>query len=214
MILSSRLIVLNSTKVGDNSLVLHCISRELGRRSFIAGVRKGGSKAMYLPLSILDTEIVENSKSDLWRLRGISAAFPLTGLRSSFDKNAVTMFISEVLYRCLQSADAELYGWCERSILTLDSLEGDFSNYHLRFLLELCSVLGFSPSFESLAPFAEGNLAEMQDLLKADFASFLIYPLSGEKRSAMAEGLLRYISVYSEIPLSIRSLAVLSELYR
>lgn len=214
MILSSRLIVLNSTKVGDNSLVLHCISRELGRRSFIVSLRKGGSKALFLPLSIINAEIVENPRSDLWRLRGISAPWPLGSLRDSFDKNAITMFMSEVLWRSLQSADPEIYDWCEKSILTLDSLQGDYSNYHLRFLLELSSVLGFSPSFESLAPFAEGNLRELQDLLRADFAGFLIYPLSGERRSAIAETLLRYISVHSEIPLNIRSLAVLSEIYR
>ncbi|MBR4822846.1 MAG: recombination protein O N-terminal domain-containing protein, partial [Bacteroidales bacterium] len=37
-----ELVVLNSTKLGDSSLVLHCLSREYGRRSFIVAVRKGG----------------------------------------------------------------------------------------------------------------------------------------------------------------------------
>ena len=212
---SERLIVLNSTKLGDNSLVLHCLCRRLGRRSFIVTVRKGGSRALFLPFSILDAEVLENRKSELWRLRGISAAHPLNGIRSSFDKNAITLFMSEVLWRAVQDrAEEGLYDWCERSILTLDALEGDFANYHLRWLMELADVLGFSPSFESLASFAGENLQAISDLLSTGFEQFMLYPLSGTKRSAIAESLLRYLSVHLEIPLNIRSLAVLGELYR
>ena len=212
---SERLIVLNSTKLGDNSLVLHCLCRRLGRRSFIVTVRKGGSRALFLPFSILDAEVMENRKSDLWRLKGISATHPLNGIRSSFDKNAITLFMSEVLWRAVQDgAEEGLYDWCERSILTLDALEGDFANYHLRWLMELADVLGFSPSFESLAPFAGENLQAISDLLSTGFEQFMLYPLSGTKRSAIAESLLRYLSVHLEIPLNIRSLAVLGELYR
>lgn len=212
---SERLIVLNSTKLGDNSLVLHCLCRRLGRRSFIVTVRKGGSRALFLPFSILDAEVMENRKSDLWRLRAVSAAHPLNGIRSSFDKNAITLFMSEVLWRAVQEGAAEegFYDWCERSILTLDALEGSFANYHLRFLMELAGALGFSPSFEGMAPFAGEHLRQISDLLAADFPEFMVYPLNGDTRSAIAGSLLRYLSAHLEIPLNIRSLAVLGELY-
>ena len=116
---SERLIVLNSTKLGENSLVLHCLCREMGRRSFIVTVHKGGSRAMFLPLNILDAEVIENRKSDLWRLRGLSPVHPLNGIRSNFDKNAISLFMSEVLWRAVQDGAAEgvLYDWCERSML-------------------------------------------------------------------------------------------------
>lgn len=213
---TARLIVLNSTKLGDTSLVLHTLCREMGRRSFIVAVRKGGSKAMFLPFSILDAEVIENRKSDLWRLRGISSAHSLNGVRSNFSKNAITLFMSEVLYRAIRDGAAEegLYDWCERSILTLDALDGDFANYHLRFLMELAGVLGFSPSFEDMAPFAGEHLQAISDLLSTGFEQFMLYPLSGTKRSAIAESLLRYLSVHLEVPLNIRSLTVLGELYR
>lgn len=213
---SVRLIVLNSTKLGENSLVLHCLCRELGRRSFIVNIRKGGSRALYLPFSILNAEVIENRKSDLWRLRGISAVHALDGIRASADKNAITLFMSEVLYRAIQEGAVEdgLFDWCEKSILTLDALQGDFANYHLRFLMELAGALGFSPGFDSIAPFAGENLQIISALLSADLPSFMVYPLSGARRSAIAETLLRYLSAHLEIPLNIRSLAVLSELYR
>ena len=171
---------------------------------------------MYLPFSVLDAEMLENRKSDLWRLKGVSAVYPLNGIRSSFDKNAICLFMSEVLWRAVQDGAAEegLYDWCEHSILTLDAMTGDYANYHLRFLMELAGVLGFSPSFEDLAPFAGEHLRQISDLLAADLPSFLVYPLNGDTRSAIADALLRYLSAHLEIPLNIRSLAVLGELYR
>jgi len=167
-------------------------------------------------LSVLDAEVIENRKSDLWRLKSISAVHPLNGIRSNFDKNAITLFMSEVLYRSVQDGAMEegLFDWCERSILTLDALDGDFANYHLRFLMELSSALGFTPGFESIAPFAGDNLKLITELLNADLPSFMVYPLNGVKRNAIAESLLRYLSAHLEIPLNIRSLNVLSELYR
>ena len=213
---SERLIVLNSTKLGDSSLVLHCLCRRLGRRSFIVPVGKGGSRALYLPFSVLDAEVLENRKSDLWRLRGVSAVYPLNGIRSSFDKNAICLFMSEVLWRSVQDGVAEegLYDWCERSILTLDAMSGDYANFHLRFLFELSGALGFSPSFEDLAPFAGENLRQISNLLTCEMPEFMVYPLNGDTRSAIADALIRYLSAHLEIPLNIRSLAVLGELYR
>ena len=37
-------------------------------------------------------------------------------------------------------------------------MESDFSNYPIRFLLELAAALGFSPTFESVAPFVGSGL--------------------------------------------------------
>jgi len=195
--------------------VMGNLCKDYGRRSFIVSVGKSSSMAMYQPLNILDVEIVENSKSELWRLRNISAAYPLNGIRSSMGKTSISLFISEVLYRAVQDgADADgLFEWCEHCILTLDALEGDYQNYHLRWLMELIATLGFSPAFEDITPFAEENLREIKDLLGAELPEFMVYPLNGKKRSAIADSLLRYLSVHLEMKLNIKSLAVLGELY-
>ena len=42
----------------------------------------------------------------------------------------------------------------------------------------------------------------------------MMMPLSGARRSAIAESLLRYLSAHLEVPLNIRSLSILGELYR
>ena len=223
MPLSTRIIVLNTTKVGDKSLVIHALSRELGRRSFItsaggtSGARRGGGHsagmAFWQPLSVLDVEVLENPKSDLWRLHGVSAVYPLTGLRGDVGRSAVCMFMAEVLYRAVrEGAEPGLYDWCEKSILTLDALSGSYSNYHLRWLLELCSAMGFTPSLEGLAPFAEEHLREMSGLL-GPYEGALLLPLTGKARGEIAGALLDYLSAHLEYRLNIRSLAVLGELF-
>ena len=212
----TRLIILNTTKIGERSLVLHALSPDWGRRSFIASVPKGGGMALFQPLSVLDAEIKENPHSDLWRTHALSASHTLTGIRTSAAKNAMTLFMSEVLYRTVRDGAREegLFEWCERSILTLDALQGDYANYHLRFLLEFSAALGFSPSLEDLMPFAGERLGELKALLQSDFGACMLIPLSGETRSEIAEILLRYLGYHTETRIEARSLRVLRELFR
>ncbi|MBO7574803.1 MAG: DNA repair protein RecO C-terminal domain-containing protein [Bacteroidales bacterium] len=216
MVHHTRLIILNTTKIGERSLVLHALSPDWGRRSFVAAVPKGGGMALFQPLSVLDAEIVENPKSDLWRAHALSASHPLAGIRTSPAKNAMTLFMSEVLYRTVRdgACEAGLFDWCERSILTLDALAGDYANYHLRFLLEFAAALGFSPSLEDLMPFADTHLEELRTLLQADFGTCMLLPLNGASRNEIAELLLRYIGYHTETRIEARSLRVLRELFR
>lgn len=213
MISAARLLILQTTKVGEKSLVLHTLSNVWGRRSFIVSAGKG--MAMYLPLNVLDAEVIQNEKSDLWRLRSISAVHPLNGIRSSVGKNSITLFMSEVLYRLVHDGAFEegLFEWCEKSVVLLDALDRDWANFHLRWLLELCGALGFSPCSEDLAPFSGQLYPKMQDLLKLDFGEFMLYPLTGEERNAIAQILLDYIGFHSDCKVEIRSLKVLRELF-
>ncbi len=213
---SAQLILLAVTKTGEKSLVLHALSSRWGRRSFIVSVPRSSGMALYLPLNILDAEITENPRSDLWRLHGASAFSPLAGIRNDVRKNAICMFMSEVLYRTIKDGANEdgLFEWCKKSILTLDALENDFANFHLMFLLELCGVLGFSASVQGLAPFAGGHLQELSRLVSLPYAEALMMPLSGDGRGEMAEILLQYLSHHTESRIEVRSLRVLHELFR
>ena len=216
MVRSTQLIILNTTKVGERSLVLHTLSDEWGRRSFITTVGKGSGMALFQPLSIVDAEVVENPRSDLWRVRALSAAHPLTGIRTSPGKNAITLFMAEVLYRALREGtnEGDLFAWCERSILTLDALGDDYANFHLRFLLEFAAALGFSPSPEDLMPFAGEHFARLRELLQADFGACMLVPMNGDTRAEIARILLKYLGYHTESRIEVRSLRVLQELFR
>lgn len=212
---SIELIVLNHTKFGENSIVLHTLSREYGRRSFLVRLGKKTGMALFLPLNILEATVVENPKTTLCSAHGLSSRHPLLGIRSDLHKNTMTLFLSEVLWRVVKEGAAEegLYDWCLRSILTLDALRSDFSNFHVRFLLELAVALGFRPSQDDLLPFVREHTAVAMRLLQAELGEALLIPLTGQERNTLCEEILRYLEYHTESAIKVRSLAVLRELY-
>ncbi len=208
-------IVLGYTKFGENSVVVHTLSEPYGRRGFLVHVGKKAGMALLLPLNILEMDIVPNPKSTLWSARNLHAKDPLNGIRNNLYKNTMSLFLSEVLLRTVKDGQAEegLFPWCVRSILTLDGLQADFSNFHIRFLLEFAGALGFSPTFDDIAPFAERHLSQMKPFLSSDFSESMLIPLRGEDRNALCEDLLRYLEYHTESAINVRSLAVLREVF-
>ena len=211
----AELIILNHTKFGENSIVLHTLSSEYGRRGFLVKVSPRTAMALFLPLNILEAEVTENPKSSLWFARNFVSVNPLNGIRSNIHKNTMTLFMSEVLYRVVKDQTNEdgLADWLKGQILTLDALQSDFANFHLLFLLNLCAALGFDPDLAGLAPFADKKLIHIEALLKTPFAEAMLLPLSGADRNAIAESILKYIEYHTESAVNVRSLAVLREIY-
>ena len=211
----AELIILNHTKFGENSIVLHTLSSEYGRRGFLVKVSPRTAMALFLPLNILEAEVTENPKSSLWFARNFVSVNPLNGIRSNIHKNTMTLFMSEVLYRVVKDQTNEdgLADWLKSQIMTLDALNSDFANFHLLFLLNLCAALGFDPDLAGLAPFADKKLIHIEALLKSPFAEALLLPLSGADRNAIAESILKYIEYHTESAVNVRSLAVLREIY-
>ena len=213
---NTGLIVLHTTKFGENSLVVHTLSREYGRRSFLVrGVGKKASMSLFLPLNILEADIQENNKSDLFTARNIVARHPLLGIRNNIFKNSMTMFLSEVLYRVIKDGAVEegLFEWCEKNILLLDSIRTDFSNFHIRFLLELSVALGFTPETKDQAPFVGDHYQVTEQFMTLSFAQSMLIPLNGTVRNEIAEEILRYIEFHSESAVNVNSLKVLRELF-
>ena len=216
MVKDTELIVLHTTRYGENSLVVHTLSKEYGRRSFIIkGVGKKSVMSLFLPLNILEATVVESSKSSLYTMRTPVAKHPLLGIRNSLYKNSMTMFMSEVLYRVIKDGTNEhgLFEWCEKNILLLDAITDDFSNFHLRFLLELAMILGFSPSSQDLLPFVGEHYPIVEKFMTTSFVESMMIPLSGQVRNEIAEEILRYIEFHSESAVNVNSLKVLRELF-
>lgn len=211
----AELIVIGHTKVGENSIVLHTISREYGRRGFLVKVSPKTAMALFLPLNILEVEVTRNPKSDLWFARNFVSVNPLVGIRGNIHKNTMTLFMSEVLFRVIkdQTNEEGLMDWLKRSILTLDALQSDFANFHLWFLLELCAVLGFNPDTIDLAPFSGKHLDHIKSLLTSSFGEAMLLPLRGSDRNEIAECILKYIEHHTESSVNVRSLAVLRDIY-
>ena len=213
---NTGLIVLHTTKFGENSLVVHTLSRGYGRRSFLVkGVGKKAMMSLFLPLNVLEADVVETGKSTLFTARNLVARYPLLGIRNNMFKNSMTMFMSEVLYRVVKDGASEqgLFEWCERNILMLDAIQTDFSNFHIRFLLELAVALGFSPEAQDLMPFVGDHYPVVEKFMSLPFAESMLIPLNGPVRNEIAEEILRYIEFHTESAVNVNSLKVLRELF-
>ena len=215
MVKDTEFIVLHTTKFGENSIVVHTLCRDYGRRSFL--VRGAGTRSMsaFLPLNVVEADVVESSKSTLYTAKNPIVKYPLTGIRNNVFKNSMTMFMSEVLYRVVPEGAAEqgLYEWCRKNLLLLDVIESDFSNFHIRFLLELTVMLGFSPQAKDLEHFVGERFPIVEQFMTTSFAESMLIPMSGAVRNEIAEGALRYIGFHAESSLNINSLKVLRELF-
>ena len=213
---NTELIVLHTTKFGENSLVVHTLSREYGRRSFLVkGAGKKSMMSLFLPLSMLEADVIETNKSTLFTARNLISRHPLLGIRSNMFKNSMTMFMSEVLYRVVKDGASEqgLFEWCEKNILMLDAIQTDFSNFHIRFLLELAVALGFSPESQDLMPFVGDHYPVVEKFMSLPFAESMLIPLNGPVRNEIAEEILRYIEFHTESAVNVNSLKVLRELF-
>lgn len=211
----AQVIVLGTTKAGESSLVVHTLSDLWGRRSFLVTMGRKTAAGMFRPLSILDCEVTTNTKSDLWRAGKFSRKHILTGIRGSLHKTAITMFMSEVLFRVIRESgrDENFFDWCERSVITLDALENDFSNYPIVFLLGLSEAMGFKPSAYDLAPFVLDQYELAGKFIKSTQAEALLIPMTGSERSLLCSGILLYLEQHTEARIDIRSMAVLHDLF-
>ena len=196
-------------------MVLHTLSKEYGRRGFVVRSLNKKMMSMLLPMNILEVTVADSGKSGLLPVRNLMVSCPLMGIRSNLYKNTMPMFLSEVLYRVVKEGTDEpgLYEWCEKQIMLLDAIETDFSNFHIRFLLELAIALGFSPKIDDLRPFLGDNQFIIEKFMSTSFAESMLMPLSGFLRNEICEGVLRYIEYHSESTLTINSLKVLRELF-
>ena len=123
MTFDDRVIVLNTTRVKENSIVLHTISETYGRKSYLVRIGRNTGMSYFLPLNILEISVTENPKSDLWYARAISAEVPLNSIRDNIYKNTISLFMAEVIYRTVRTSNPEdgHYDRLRRQILTLDA---------------------------------------------------------------------------------------------
>ena len=212
---STEFILLHTTRYGDSSIILHTLSKEYGRKGFfVKNISRRCVSSVFFPMAILEADIDDHVRSRMPNVRNVSLRYALNGIRNNLKKGAISVFVSEVLFRVVKEGmqDSALYDMCERNILLLDAMESDFSNFHLYFLMEFIIALGFSPAPEDLEPFMGEHLSLMSDFISLPFSEAMLVPMSGGIRSELAERLLKYIEFHIESPVNVNSLKVLKEL--
>jgi DNA repair protein RecO (recombination protein O) len=157
MIHKTKGIVLRAIKYGETSLVVTIFTELFGLQSYLVnGVRtpskKGTAKANYFqPAAILDLVAYQNEFKNLQRLKEFRWAYLYQQILSDVKKNAVALFMIELLTKCLKQPEAntELFYFAEDAFLHLDEANNTVTaNFPLFFALHLAVFFGFRISDE------------------------------------------------------------------
>ena len=152
MIHKTKGIVLRAVKYGETSLVLTLFTELFGLQSYIVnGVRtvskKGSSKSVFFqPSAVLDLVVYHNEYKNLQRIKEYKWAHLYQHIFSDVRKNAVAVFMIELLTKCLKQPEPspELFYFVEDALIHLDGATDTVTaNFPLFFALHLAVFFGF-----------------------------------------------------------------------
>ncbi len=162
-------IVLRAVKYGETSLIVTIFTELFGLQSYIvsgvrASTKKGAGKAnVFQPTAILDLVVYHNELKNLNRIKEFKWHYLYQHIFSDIPKNAVALFMIELLTKCLKQpeANSELFEFCEDAFIHLDESRGAvMANFPLFFALHLPAFFGFRISDEHSA---EEEILDLQE---------------------------------------------------
>ena len=157
MIHKTKGVVLRTIKYGETSLVVTAFTELFGLQSYMVnGIRtatkKGGVKAnVFQPAALLDLVAYHNQFNNLQRIKEYKWAHLFQTLFSDVRKNAVALFMVELIYKCLKEPEenADLFYFIEDALLHLDAANDTVAaNFPLFFAVHLSYFFGFRISNE------------------------------------------------------------------
>lgn len=161
----TRAIVLKAFRYGDNSLIVKLLTEQNGLQSFmIKGAFNKNAKiraALFQQLTLLDV-VCAKSRGDLGYLKEAGIEYAYQDIPININKNAIVLFICELLSKTIQEAetDIELFNFIHEALTHLDEMESHYSDYPLKFAVELSHFLGFAPNISGFKPGCVFDLEE------------------------------------------------------
>ena len=232
-------IVLHTVKYTDSTSITTVYTQQFGRVAYMVygtGKKKSVCRSAFLqPLSIVEIDVSHVPSKEIQRIKDIRIAFQLVNTPTNPVKNALALFLSEILFRTLvrTEPDEQLYHFLETSFLYLDGCERGLANFHLVFLLKLAGYLGFEPNLDEQhciyfdllegvflheKPFHKHFLnreesVDLQRLLSANYDTMENVTLSREKRVRMLENIIEFYKLHISDFHGVHSLEVLQSLF-
>lgn len=145
-------IVLRAVKYGETSLIVTMFTELFGVQSYMVnGVRKSSKKGngkanLFQPAAILDMVVYHSELKQLQRIKEFRWAYLYQHILSDVKKNAISLFLVELLTKCLKQPEANppLFSFIEDAFIHLDTCtDGVAANFPLFFSLHLPVFFGF-----------------------------------------------------------------------
>jgi DNA repair protein RecO (recombination protein O) len=233
-------IVLNTIRYSDKHNIVHIYTDGRGLMSFAVPLGKTPASrmrnAMLMPLSLIDLEAAVSSGRELARMREIRRNYPLATLYSDPVKNAIALFISELLTHVIQEPEGNeyLFRYIEQSVQLLEQMPGQVANFHICFLFHLGAHLGIQPNLESYQKdywfdMTDGvfvrsavrghDLLEPQEaqvihlLSRMTFNNMAVFRFNREERNRMLDLIISYYRLHNAAIGTLRSPDILKQLF-
>ena len=233
-------IVLHSIPYNDKYNIICIYTEQFGRVSYMVarsrGKRSAITKAVYMPLSVLEMDVEHKPNQDIHRIKEAKIAMPLNDVYCNPIKNLIILFIAEVLYRALREteSDKRVFAYIEESIRFFEMADMGIANFHIMFLMNLPRFLGLFPNVETYStgryfdmingvftdsvPLHKHFLNKKESvvfmrLTKMDKENLSLFKFSRLERSAIINKILEYYRLHIPNFPEIKSLSILQSLY-
>lgn len=231
MLHKTKGIALSYIRYRESSIIAKIYTELFGIQSYVVnGVRSSKSKtnkiALFQPLTLLDLVVYHKGKEEqLHRISEMKCYNPFQSLPYNVVKSSLGLFVTEILGKTLheQESNEPLFEFIEQSVLYLDVAEKGFENFHIQFLFQLATYLGFG--IENLRDLEQEvkahhfpQIADVQEMQATEMLLLNGYGvdigLDRGRRLAILEKLLFFYKAQIDGLGEIKSLDVLREVMR
>lgn len=154
MLLRTRAIVLNTVRYQEKSLIVRCLTREAGIKSYFihSAFGKGRKISYFQPLTILDVLASHRNKGTLENLREISLGLTYQSIPADIYKSTIAIFLAEVLHHAVreEQPNPPFFDFLETALHWLDTHD-ETANFHLIAMVQITRFLGFYPDVSNKA---------------------------------------------------------------
>lgn len=190
-------IVLSFQRHGEHGHILHAYTRASGRVNYMvygAGSKRK-SQGQFLPLSLVELTADIRPQRDCPTLSESRLIYLPTQLAGDMRRQAVALFIAEVLYRTLRHPlpDEELFDMLV-SVLHEVNEAADIENVHIRFMIRFAARLGWA-------------------IDETEFPELLLIPTTRTQRNEQLDALCTYFQTHLDDWQLPKSIDVLREVF-
>ncbi|MDD7342306.1 MAG: DNA repair protein RecO C-terminal domain-containing protein [Bacteroidales bacterium] len=233
-------IVLGTVRCTDRTSIVRIYTDRRGLMAFVSPQSATAAarmrQAMLMPLSLVEFEATGRPGSDLCRFHDLRRSYPVHDLYCDPVKNALAMFITEVLTHSIQEYEenAALYAYIATSVQLLECLRRGVANFHICFLYGLGRLMGIEPDTRGYRdgywfdmaggtfahtpsaggrwlPPAEARVAHR--LSRMTFANMHRFRFGHADRAAVLEHIIAYYRMHNASLGTLKSLDVLKQVF-
>jgi DNA repair protein RecO (recombination protein O) len=221
MLHKTRGIVFRFTKYGETSIIVTIFTELFGLQSYIVnGVRSKAAKnkiALYQPLTLLSLVAYHRENANIERIKEINCFHPYQTLNADVKKSTMAMFITELVNKTVkdESHTHDMFEFLSGALMAIDSLQSEYENAHLVFMIKLSRYLGFGVQYANeviAGKFTDEETENaLKELVKTDFDQPV--SLTNLQRRNVLDLLLRFYADHIENLGEMKSVQVLRDVF-